>query len=132
MTSMVYNLHGFYGFYPLFWVQSISQTLFSSPYTDSTHNIPLFLSFKNRNDRFIKKKKKSTSGSQDLDSISQSLLLESKSFHSQRGIMSKKKQYSEQRWKIVDYFHRLSFYNGENIHTQARLLCKEYFPFIQR
>lgn len=43
------------------------------------------------------KKKKSTSGSQDLDSISQSLLLESKSFHSQRGIMSKKKQYSEQR-----------------------------------
>lgn len=42
-------------------------------------------------------KKKSTSGSQDLDSISQSLLLESKSFHSQRGIMSKKKQYSEQR-----------------------------------
>lgn len=45
----------------------------------------------------LKKKKKSTSGSQDLDSISQSLLLESKSFHSQRGIMSKKKQYSEQR-----------------------------------
>lgn len=43
------------------------------------------------------KKKKSTSGSQDLDSISQSLLLESKSFHSQRGIMSKKKQCSEQR-----------------------------------